>query len=66
MVEFTHILCPVDFSETSIRALTYATALATGTTRSSRSCTWCPGSRRAWRAGPPARQWCTEARGAQT
>ena len=26
MVEFTHILCPIDFSETSIRALTYATA----------------------------------------
>lgn len=29
MIEFKHILCPVDFSETSIRALTYAAALAT-------------------------------------
>lgn len=29
MVEFKHILCPVDFSDTSIRALTYAVALAT-------------------------------------
>jgi nucleotide-binding universal stress UspA family protein len=29
VVEFKHILCPIDFSETSIRALTYATAFAT-------------------------------------
>jgi nucleotide-binding universal stress UspA family protein len=29
MIEFTHILCPIDFSETSVRALTYASALAT-------------------------------------
>jgi nucleotide-binding universal stress UspA family protein len=29
MVEFKHILCPIDFSETSIRALTYAAVLAT-------------------------------------
>lgn len=29
MVEFKHILCPIDFSETSIRALTYAASLAT-------------------------------------
>ncbi len=28
VIKFKHILCPVDFSETSIRALTYATALA--------------------------------------
>lgn len=28
MIEFKHILCPIDFSETSIRALKYATALA--------------------------------------
>lgn len=28
MVEFTRILCPIDFSDASIRALTYATALA--------------------------------------
>ena len=29
MIEFKQILCPIDFSETSIRALTYATACAT-------------------------------------
>lgn len=29
MVEFKHILCPIDFSDTSIRALTYAVAFAT-------------------------------------
>ena len=29
MIEFRHILCPIDFSDTSLRALTYATALAT-------------------------------------
>ena len=29
MIEFKHILCPVDLSEASIRALTYADALAT-------------------------------------
>jgi nucleotide-binding universal stress UspA family protein len=29
MIAFRHILCPIDFSETSIRALTYATAVAT-------------------------------------
>ncbi len=28
MIAFKHILCPVDFSDTSARALTYATALA--------------------------------------
>jgi nucleotide-binding universal stress UspA family protein len=28
VIEFRHILCPIDFSETSIRALKYATALA--------------------------------------
>lgn len=28
MIAFTHILCPVDFSDTSARALTYATAFA--------------------------------------
>ena len=28
MVEFRHILCPIDFSDTSIRALKYAAALA--------------------------------------
>ncbi len=29
MIEFRHILCPIDFSDTSGRALTYATAFAT-------------------------------------
>jgi nucleotide-binding universal stress UspA family protein len=29
VVEFKHILCPIDFSDTSLRALTYATAFAT-------------------------------------
>ena len=29
MIAFRHILCPIDFSDTSARALTYATALAT-------------------------------------
>jgi nucleotide-binding universal stress UspA family protein len=29
MIEFKHILCPIDFSETSMRALTYAAAFAT-------------------------------------
>lgn len=29
MIEFKYILCPIDFSDTSSRALTYATALAT-------------------------------------
>jgi nucleotide-binding universal stress UspA family protein len=29
VVEFKHILCPIDFSDTSIRALTYAAAFAT-------------------------------------
>ena len=29
MIEFRHILCPIDFSDTSERALTYATAFAT-------------------------------------
>jgi len=29
VIEFKHILCPIDFSDTSIRALTYATAFAT-------------------------------------
>lgn len=29
MIEFKHILCPIDFSDTSIRALAYATAFAT-------------------------------------
>ena len=28
MIQFEHILCPIDFSETSIRALTYAAAFA--------------------------------------
>ena len=28
MLQFNNILCPIDFSETSARALTYATALA--------------------------------------
>jgi len=28
MVEFTHVLCPIDFSDTSVRALTYAAAFA--------------------------------------
>jgi nucleotide-binding universal stress UspA family protein len=28
VIEFKHILCPIDFSDTSIRALTYATAFA--------------------------------------
>jgi nucleotide-binding universal stress UspA family protein len=28
MITFTHILCPIDLSEASVRALTYATALA--------------------------------------
>jgi nucleotide-binding universal stress UspA family protein len=28
MLQFNNVLCPIDFSETSIRALTYATALA--------------------------------------
>jgi nucleotide-binding universal stress UspA family protein len=28
VIEFRHILCPIDFSETSIRALTYAAAFA--------------------------------------
>ena len=28
MVEFRYILCPIDFSDTSIRTLTYAAALA--------------------------------------
>lgn len=28
MIEFKHILCPIDFSDTSIRALSYATAFA--------------------------------------
>lgn len=28
MIEFEHILCPIDFSDTSIRALTYAAAFA--------------------------------------
>jgi nucleotide-binding universal stress UspA family protein len=28
VVEFSRILCPIDFSDTSLRALTYATALA--------------------------------------
>ncbi len=28
MVEFKHILCPIDFSDASLRALTYAAALA--------------------------------------
>lgn len=28
MIEFTHILCPIDFSEASAHALTHATALA--------------------------------------
>jgi len=28
MVEFTHILCPTDLSESSVRPLTYAAALA--------------------------------------
>ena len=28
MIEFKHILCPIDFSDTSLRALTYATAFA--------------------------------------
>src|SRR3970282_3039419 len=29
VIEFRHILCPIDFSDTSARALTYATAFAT-------------------------------------
>jgi nucleotide-binding universal stress UspA family protein len=29
VIEFKHILCPIDFSDTSMRALTYAAALAT-------------------------------------
>ena len=29
MITFSHILCPIDFSDTSVRALTYATAVAT-------------------------------------
>jgi len=29
VIEFRQILCPIDFSDTSMRALTYATALAT-------------------------------------
>ncbi len=29
MIEFKHVLCPIDFSETSGRALTYAAAFAT-------------------------------------
>ena len=29
MIAFRHILCPIDFSDTSARALTYATAFAT-------------------------------------
>jgi len=29
MVAFKHIICPIDFSDTSIRALTYAAAVAT-------------------------------------
>jgi nucleotide-binding universal stress UspA family protein len=29
VIEFKRVLCPIDFSEASIRALTYATALAT-------------------------------------
>ena len=28
MIEFKQIICPVDFSESSVRALAYATALA--------------------------------------
>jgi universal stress protein A len=28
MLQFKNVLCPIDFSETSARALTYATALA--------------------------------------
>jgi nucleotide-binding universal stress UspA family protein len=28
MLQFNNVLCPIDFSETSTRALTYATALA--------------------------------------
>jgi len=28
VIEFEHILCPIDFSDTSIRALTYAAAFA--------------------------------------
>jgi nucleotide-binding universal stress UspA family protein len=29
VIQFRHILCPIDFSDTSVRALTYATAFAT-------------------------------------
>jgi nucleotide-binding universal stress UspA family protein len=29
VIEFKHILCPIDFSDTSMQALAYATALAT-------------------------------------
>ena len=29
MIEFKHVLCPIDLSDTSIRALTYAVAFAT-------------------------------------
>ena len=39
MIELRRLLCPVDFSEDSQRALRYALTIAVGTSRRSRSYT---------------------------
>jgi nucleotide-binding universal stress UspA family protein len=53
MVEFKHILCPIDFSDTSTRALIYAAAFATWYEAQLEVLHVVPHSRMAWRRRNP-------------